>query len=903
MTRSFFLSSALLAVQAAAQSATPYTDAKSGIKFNGYKQPSGFTLGIALPETPGSDFIGQIVAPITNDGGWAGFSMGTSMVGSLLVTAWPHGDQILSSFRKATGYSSPAVASGDFALTEIPDGTYVNDTAFAYTFLCSNCIGDDALLLSDTSNVLAWAYSKSAVATPASASSTLTMHDAGFGLFGLPIADAKSANYDTWAALATGSAGGSSNSTGNSTIPVGGGSSTNDTASISDSTYDYIVAGAGPAGIIVAERLAESGASVLLIERGEASLASTGNNNTLSWNNSVTLYDVPALGYYLSKAGQPAYCTDTADVAGCLLGGGTMINAMMFVKPQSRDFDDKWPSNWKWADVADSADRLYERNPGQNYGSMDGLRYNNEAYGILSTFFKGQGFTETDMIKGDHNARQNVYAYPPWDTANGLRNGPVRSYLPLAQKQKDFKLMLNTKVIRAVRDGSTISGVETETSSGARVIYNVKQGGSVILAAGTMSTPRLLFNSGIGPSEQLKTVASGTSGVTLPDESEWIDLPVGAEIKDHVIFTLKFKTNSSLTSPPTSTFLSPNQTAIDQFAKGSGVLAQSGQRLNFWTSVNTTSGKEMFIQGTCNGPANDTIQMKIYLTHGLTSTGALRITADGATELTTHPWLQTDDDKEAITMFMDGLLKMTQAPDSALTLQSAGSTTTGSNVTGAALIKEHSTAAHYIGTAKMGTKGDSGVVVDTDTKVYGTENLFVVDASMHPDLPTGNTQAMVMVAAERAAERILAVGSGSSANGTSASSALPAAASSVSASAAMGTGSPSIPSSASSPQATATSPYSAPAQSPSAQKPGNNGNNPWWKVSPDNSWWSRPSSTSTSATPTPTPAQRSAQNYLRRARKNTKRRNAVKIPVGPVPVQEDSEALEKKASFLDSYNW
>jgi cellobiose dehydrogenase (acceptor) len=83
-----------------------------------------------------------------------------------------------------------------------------------------------------------------------------------------------------------------------------------------------------------------------------------------------------------------------------------------------------------------------------------------------------------------------------------------------------------------------------------------------------------------------------------------------------------------------------------------------------------------------------------------------------------------------------------------------------SNVTAADLIKTWKVGAHYVGTAKMGKKGDAGVVVDTDTKVYGTDNLFVVDASMHPDLPTGNTQAIIMVAAEAAAARILKVGGG-----------------------------------------------------------------------------------------------------------------------------------------------
>lgn len=52
---------------------------------------------------------------------------------------------------------------------------------------------------------------------------------------------------------------------------------------------------------------------------------------------------------------------------------------------------------------------------------------------------------------------------------------------------------------------------------------------------------------------------------------------------------------------------------------------------------------------------------------------------------------------------------------------------------------------------------DTAAVVDTDLKVLGMQNLFVVDASVHPDLPTGNTQAIVMVVAERAAEKILAL--------------------------------------------------------------------------------------------------------------------------------------------------
>jgi cellobiose dehydrogenase (acceptor) len=101
MTRSFFLSSALL-VAAAAQSASPYTDDKTGIIFNGFQHASGFRFGIALPESPTTDFIGQLVGPVNSSGGWVGASMSSSMTDSLLLVAWPHEQDVISSFRKAT---------------------------------------------------------------------------------------------------------------------------------------------------------------------------------------------------------------------------------------------------------------------------------------------------------------------------------------------------------------------------------------------------------------------------------------------------------------------------------------------------------------------------------------------------------------------------------------------------------------------------------------------------------------------------------------------------------------------------------------------------------------------------------------------------------------------------------
>ncbi|KAK1999500.1 GMC oxidoreductase [Colletotrichum falcatum] len=722
----------LLAAAAAAQQTSSYIDAASGITFQRYSDTSGFAFGVALPTTVGKDFIGQISAPVS--AGWASVSLGGSMTNRILLVAWPNGDSVQSSIRKASGYSNPdVVTDSGITLRPIASGISVNGTAFTYTFLCQGCItGDDTTFTGNVdTTTFGWAYSTTALSDTSSASVALNYHGAGFGLFGANLAEAKSADYATWAAKASDAA--TAPGVGNGTSPS---IPANVTTTISNATYDYIVAGGGAAGLIVAERLAESGKSVLLVERGGASLASTGGKATLDWNNTVTQYDVPAMGYYLSTAKETSeYCTDTASQAGCLLGGSTMVNAMMWVKPAAHDFE-KWPAGWKWSDVEGSANKLYERTPGTILPSKNGKRYDQAAYNVMSKWLAGNGFTEVNGL-AEPNKKEAVFTHPPWLIKNGLRGGPVRDYLPRALAMPNFKLQLNAKVIRAVRDGTTISGVEIETGKNTRQIVNLKSGGAAILAAGALSTPRILFNSGIGPKEQIQTVKSGS----------WINLPVGQNLKDHPIFTVNFQTKSTLDSLASTAFTDPSQTDVDEFAHGSGLLSQAGQRLNFWTSVEGSDGQKRYVQGTVNSPKNNTIRVKVYLTHGLTSVGALGIAADGSTKLTTEPYLTTSGDKEAITSFMSQLIQYASKSNSTLTL-------TG-NVTTESLISEYVTGSHFVGSAIMGTKNDGKSVVDTRTKVWGTDNLFVVDASIHPDLPTGNTQAIVMVAAEHAAAQII----------------------------------------------------------------------------------------------------------------------------------------------------
>lgn len=634
---------------------------------------------------------------------------------------------LLFVLRYDSAYATPAVYTGDAAAYPIADGTFINDTALSYTFLCSNCIVDGYTFgASDTSSGIGYAVSGTNPTDPSDASSALSYHSEAYGEYAMLLSSATSADYSTWAAMADTSA---SSTGGNSTTSSTGSSSSgssntttpayNGTTTTSNITYDIIVVGGGSAGIIAAERLAETGASVLLLERGGSSTHASGNPDTLDWNETVTKFDLPAMGSnMLTSSNTSEFCTDTASTAGCLLGGGSEVNALNFIHPQEHDFDDSFPEGWKWADVSAAAERLYTRNPGTTMPSKDGKRYDQAIFGIVSNFLTTLGWTQVDSIESP-NAKTKAFSQPAWSIANGKRAGPIVTYLPIADTLDNFTLQMYTKVINVVRTGSTITGVLTEFSDGSRQIINVNDGGKVVLAAGALSTPRILWNSGIGPTDQIENVQSGTTGVTLPDESDWIILPVGHNLRDHPQYVLAFTSSENFTAYDWDAVeTDPAMSDQELFATGSGVLTQAGQRMHLWTSTNDTlDGVERFFQGTVSSVADGTIRIKSFLTHGATSTGVLGISADGTTELVTKPWLQTEADRQAMLNYLQYLIDAASG-NSTLTFQGVANAST--------IIDTMVTGDHWMGTAQMGT--DSGLqngtsVVDLNTKVYGTDNL------------------------------------------------------------------------------------------------------------------------------------------------------------------------------------
>ncbi|KAF2106966.1 hypothetical protein BDV96DRAFT_458923, partial [Lophiotrema nucula] len=197
-----------LAKSSYAQQTAPFTDPLTGIQFQRFfGAKTQFAFGIALPENPSTDFIGQMSFPVKAGAGWGGIALHDDMEGPLLLTAWPNGNSVVSSFRVAQNEDdSPPVVSGQFQVAQIDSGTVANDTHMTFTFLCKNCVGDSKLgfTAQDTGGNfgMGWALADRAVSNPANPAATLPFHNSGFDEFTALLSQARSPLFGEWALLA-----------------------------------------------------------------------------------------------------------------------------------------------------------------------------------------------------------------------------------------------------------------------------------------------------------------------------------------------------------------------------------------------------------------------------------------------------------------------------------------------------------------------------------------------------------------------------------------------------------------------------------------------------------------------------------------------------------------------------
>lgn len=226
--------------------ATKYIDSNSNITFLGYAN-KGFHFGMALPSDPKDDVIVQLVSPLKDGDGWGGIDFGASMTGHLLLVAWPNtaakDNSVMISPRIATGYEIDTGAneykSNPITITQIPEGTFVNDSHVSATFVCGGCLNADSFGAANATATFGYAYAYEPVADPADVDSKLSDHTANgepYGAFGVTVAQAQSGEYATWAAMTQAAAAASGTAAAGASATAGGAAGAAETGSSSSSS-------------------------------------------------------------------------------------------------------------------------------------------------------------------------------------------------------------------------------------------------------------------------------------------------------------------------------------------------------------------------------------------------------------------------------------------------------------------------------------------------------------------------------------------------------------------------------------------------------------------------------------------------------------------------------------------
>ncbi|KAG6357061.1 hypothetical protein INS49_014938 [Diaporthe citri] len=394
-------------------------------------------------------------------------------------------------------------------------------------------------------------------------------------------------------------------------------------------------------------------------------------------------------------------------------------------------------------------------------------------YNVVSAALAAAGWNNVTANEVP-DEKNGTFSYANYHYRYGYRNGPVDTYLETARSRTNFALWTDTGVRRVVRDGGRITGVELESNSrGGEVVNVTANTGRVILPAGYFGSPKILFRSGIGPDEQLQVVADSESdGPTFIDKSQWLRLPVGENLKDHQVTDFQIS-HSCVKNHDWSNqiWANPVQSDVEQYLQNrSGMLASPPNNHGMaWEVLDGSlfsDGRSRQIQWTTRiqnpGPPHNVLSLSQFVGRGSSSVGRLTINSNMTISYAEIPYFQTDDDKKACVIAGERMIAALRADPEISLVKPASNQTVAEYVNSVAIRIASRRGLHLMGTARMGA--DSGlnstqgqVVVDSDTRVYGTDNLFVVDASILPGMVTANPTGTIFSVAEKAAERILSL--------------------------------------------------------------------------------------------------------------------------------------------------